>query len=1400
MGADMRWTTLTVLLSVLSPAVIKAAPRVLLHHGFDQSVDQPDYQRVPLSISAGTGVELRQPGISGQAAWFGANTGQATLRIDLNAAAPTGAWTIALWEILEVKDWLTAPEDNLLTLLDADNRPIIKLSKSGDVFVYADDRVTQLDCFDALYWVQGNREHLTLTWDPTGSGVQQPQGLLRAYWKARPYAAFVMDLERRPVALEIGQPSAGLGVDDLYVFAGALSLRSISDVMHHRGSDIAALERQLSRRETSEARRPSALRDTAWANLARKGLLVEAEAQPAGSVTSSPTPVTDKPGRFDGSDNNASSASGRSCVVPGREPLMFPFRVTEAGPYALAVRYCLERRMQPLWPQGSSARTAWTENDSEITVLLDGKPLKTTTRLYPTGVYKGHRGDVEMWAWQTLNSGHKVDLDKGPHTLQLKFQRGLAKPIYDALLVSDRGGPAAAHRRWIDRYRMPPAWWVAGHTRQISEGLRRDTYTVSLRNRCDEPCSYEVVVGSERLQRQRARADTNRIELAPFEEKTFRVTFESPADLHGNSEWANIYLWNEDVALRQKYRLWNLLPDADAQSAEHPVLLDKPDRQRQAKLRHWLKQRDPQALTPELQRWIQGRNLAIGQGGTQIRAFPAAFSGDRLAALDSWMRLTDQEIEQYLPDGPAEFQGYGTGWERTGVEYAGVWHKMPRVERIAPAGDIDLVTSLTVGGPPQQGKQRPYSRTYTAENDVNLISCVRDTRWQSMLGTRFYGAAPYANTVLGRAHHTGIPLLAEAYYLTGDRAYARKALQMILIFARKYTSLTKHFHFALHREDRDWWGGRIGGRYLSKFGPRHYQAMGVYVLDLIWDALSPAERSLVEHNVLRWGMYEGMSGPLFEHPEYFAAVNREDLPYLVLGRVLGDPAPRQGLEFYYSLYKGTVLEDGIHQCSIGSYGGVNGYVSFLQKLSSLGVDVSDDRALRNLFSAHPSFIFSGGGFPNIDDGGGVNLHGLGAGFGCPSRDQYAWGKQLFADASFDTWPDVIAGAGRVANAAPENKSQRMRQEYLDGKFPIDTFWPHVYIAPIKGMAMLRNRIPKNPLDWNEVIFDYGRYGGRSHGHPAKLATIPSLNGQIVSMEYGYGLHGKPVSPGFHMRSYAHNVVVADGRDQFHASAAVPVGSLRESHSDPNVQWVDAESQRIYTGIAMRRTVFTTDFGIVDLHLCRSEGPHQYDWMYHSFGVADSPAVTLAAVDQLADSGPLTFAANPRTAATSDLVQVVWKNSRLTKPATKSSTALLDEDSRIRVWCLPVANTTVAIFGIPMVESVGSEIDYLMLRRQAASTVFATVQEAWRGSRPSVIRSVSRKNVTDGKRMVADHEACALEVLRVDGSRSVFLVNYTANAKTVGRVMTDAPVATWNISQDGKILDPAHSPDRSFSVR
>ena len=76
--------------------------------------------------------------------------------------------------------------------------------------------------------------------------------------------------------------------------------------------------------------------------------------------------------------------------------------------------------------------------------------------------------------------------------------------------------------------------------------------------------------------------------------------------------------------------------------------------------------------------------------------------------------------------------------------------------------------------------------------------------------------------------------------------------------------------------------------FTAAFDIFRWQALGTYTLDLLWHGLTPADRVLIEHNVQRWGVYEGMGGPLFEVPSFFAAVNKEDMPYLPLGEVLGD--------------------------------------------------------------------------------------------------------------------------------------------------------------------------------------------------------------------------------------------------------------------------------------------------------------------------------------------------------------------------------------------------------------------------------------------------------------------------------------------------------------------------------
>lgn len=1362
------------------------APRVLLYHSFDNGLENVDRSAGPVTVTLGKGVTVRDRGIYGKAAGLDGGAVDATVKMLMDTPAPATGWTIAFWQHLDEKDVLTAPDFDLLTVLDQQGERLLTMNKSGLVELTAGDQSTKMDCFDALYWISEEDIHLTVTYDADGAGGASPRGKLTVYFEARPYGCVYVDLgDRRPTTIVLGGDDVSSAADELYVFDAPLPLRAIHHLSRPPRKDIGTMEDWLAGISRTEALRTMAVRRAAWRKLARQGQVIEAEGGATDGVT-------------DG--EQAYSASSRKYISVGGKLLKITFDVAEAGDYALAVRYILDRQIDTMWPvRNADAKTGWTHNYATVKTVLDGKDLGAT-KLYPTGTYTGHRGDVDPWAWKNLGGGKKVRLTAGTHTLEIQKTAGIASPSYDAVLVATDAGPEVQHPRWADQYRTPPAWWVADRKTSTRGGKRTDTYTVALRNRCDEPYACTIALEHDMLGKsQKASTETRLIELGPHEEKTFEITFNTPTRVKGSSGYLRVVLWNEDVSLPMEYRLWNLIPVAGFAERQHPTLVPVPDPQMQEKFKAWLETRNPKPLTQELKAWAAGPDASkcaleyrALRGGAKagIRLFVNALLDEQLEMLDMWMSMSAADLEVYLPDAHAQDSGYGMCWDKVANKLTGVWHGKTFDYRTKPdmgdvwknGGDIDLVTEMTAKGIQyrtlKDGKEIINEGTWKREEYPTVFMALRQIRWGAFL------AVNYSSTVATYPKRAGLPILAEAYYLTGDEKYARKAVEFARVLARKYTMLTNQHFGGLHREDRDWWGGRIGRYYQSEYGYGLWQLMGTRLLDLMWTALSEDERDMIEHNFVRWGMFDATWGPLWDDPDKYAKVNREDPPpFIPFARVAGDPAPYDGLQDYLRLVNRMVFPDGIHICGVGGYGGVNAYIGYMQKLAALGLDVTKDNpSLRQSFLSHPRFIFSCGGLPPMGDGGGGQyVLGLYPSYGCPTKQQYEWGYELYGDELFKVMPDFIAAVSKNCNSGTgTERAAKMREFYSRSDFPFKKIWPTMFIAEDKGLAMLRNRVAKEPIDWVEVVFDYGRYGGRCHGQPTKLSTVTSFNGQMASSDWGDLTRNAPEgNNGWFKGGYSHNTVQVDFRGHRGSAGPVVVGKLRESGGDEQIQWIDADSEKMFDGIYARRTVFTTPFGVVDLYLCRSDKEHTYDWGYHCWGIAGTD-LKLTPTD-LSDQGLLRFARHFRSAKADGLVQVTWKNQPMTKPPRKASTSMIGENTYVRLWALPAKGTEVILLAGPAVTSLceEKEVDYTLLRRKTASTVFATVQEPWREATGPRVKSVRALPVKSGGKPVTGIEGYALEITLTDGNRKVFFVNYSGGEKTVGAVTTKANVAAWD---------------------
>lgn len=1378
---------------------------VLLHHGFDRGVEEPTF-----FFSEGGGVlseggmEILEEGISGPSLFLpGGGDGELTISLPENAANATDAgWTLsAFWRQPE-KASMTRIDNAVLEILDREGNPMARLGLDGflKVFPVAGSKESVGGApLDALYWLPGEGIHFAFVYDPAGSRLPGINGRFTAYWQGKPFFGQNVDFgERRPAAFRVVANDLPLEFDELRFFAGALNRRALVELTRNPGLSEAGIDSLLKVAADFSAGSAFEKRQRAWRDAAGSGRLISFPEDPSAKEKN------DVPGAGGVFENKFSR-------LTKDRPVVLEFDSPEENRAALAVRYSLARKIDLMWPLSNpGARGFWIDNFVPVEVFLNGESLGEV-RLFPTGEGDSHTGDIDPWAWGVIAEGHEQKILRGKNVLEIRRAGDLlarANPSLDALLLLPEDAIPAAPEfpRWVDSYRIPPVWWVEGMTSEVKDGERIDTFQISLRNRNDEPYRAALTLNSDRLQSgQTAMADVATVDLPPGGSQELSIAVRTPEGAEDLSGFVRVNLWEEDSGSHMEYRLWHHRPREGWAGQPHPRLFPAPDKNRQQAFRAWLESREEKLLTPELLAWAAGPGKEDASPSRSIleyrlKTFPQPLLGERLEILDMWMEMTPEQLASYLPRGPAEDPKYGTGWVKVGEQLSGHWagetfdyEMTPAAHQWKPEGDLDVVTRFSAKGRDFASRRKPQAEQKVKEGsfdraeDPILFSGLRSIRWNMLAPTE------YNEVKADYPKNSGVGLVAEAYYLTGDPAYARRAYEMLMAFARSYSEKPRFFLDGLFREDRGLWGTRLHNRYLHLIGYRVLPRLGAYVLDLCWKGLTPEQRLDIEHNVIRTGMFESTIGPVFDDPDFVGKANFEDPPvFIPVADVIGDPAPYRSLDEFFQLMNRMVLKDGVHICSIGTYGVIKSYHSFLRLLDQLGVDVTTDNpGLKNSFHAQPRLVFSIGSTQPMDDGGGgQNALGLNPNFHAASPEIAAWGAELSGNPLVPQIHSFLHALQNEVNQGPTGaeRAERLRSFYKnfaagtagDENFPVKEIWRPVFVAKEKGIAMLRNRTGGDPMDWIEVLVDYGKYGGRYHGHPSKLGILTAYNGQIGSMDFGDVFRNeKKGRNAWLMGGYVHNTVQVDFSPHRGAGNPIQIGELVGAGENQDVQWIDVQSDRMFPGVSLRRTTFVTPAGIVEFTRCESPTEHTYDWPYHNFGNAVT-SLPLSPVD-VAGQGLLKFVSNARAGKTDGEIQVVWEDAPIGKKPRKGATSLVGEKVFARLWGLPEKGTELVLFAGPVAATVSEEeeMDFAMLRRKAKSTVFSTVIEPWRESTGPRIRSVEALPVLADGRELSDLEASAVRVTAVDGSSRIFAMNYTKGpVEVAGKILTATGAHWW----------------------
>jgi len=469
---------------------------------------------------------------------------------------------------------------------------------------------------------------------------------------------------------------------------------------------------------------------------------------------------------------------------------------------------------------------------------------------------------------------------------------------------------------------------------------------------------------------------------------------------------------------------------------------------------------------------------------------------------------------------------------------------------------------------PDRGSQ--WFHWYACKKDGADLKTESPTRHVCPACGEVYTGYPYDDCVLAAVHSgfaRGLLDCGLMFQLSGDSRYANKGREILLAYAAKYRSYKLH----TTRGEEKIGGGRVGPQTLDEAMWLIPMAQGA---DLIWNALTPAERQRAAEGLFRPAAVEViLPHKMGVHNIQCWKNSAVGLVGILLGEqeLITEAIDNRDRGFRVQMAKG-VSPDGCW------YEGAWGYHFFTMSALWPLAEAAFHCGI-NLYTADYKRLFEGplrlampnGHLPAFNDSGEADVLG--------SASLYELALTRFNDPQFAT----------VLNRSRRDSLQAL----VAGSLTLPAPSPAARVSrnfPGSGYAILTCGEGESAT-W--LALKYGPHGG-GHGHPVKLNFVLYARGQMIAPDPGTAKYGVALQKEWFRTTIAHNTLAVDEKSQAEATGAC-LGFVNGARFSA----VAADAGRINPGTSFQRTfaLFGDDVVLV-LDRISDTQEHTFDLAYH----------------------------------------------------------------------------------------------------------------------------------------------------------------------------------------------------------